>query len=353
VRADRLLSLLLLQGRGKLKAARLAQRLEVSPRTIHRDVAALSRSGIPVYAGRGPAGGIALLEEYRTRLTGLSREEAEALCAAGVPRALSDIGLGRALRSGLIKLSSSLPAVHRLAAERLGRRVHVDVTPWFHAREVVPHLPLLRQAVLDDRTLRLRYRRRDGRPLDAEARPYGLVAKAESWYLVAELGRAMRVLRVSRIESASLQDSFERREDFDLPAFWEGWARRFEAACVGYPVRLRVRQESEEAAADALGPRARAALLRARRRRDGAKRIRLDFEKEDYAVGSLAALAGAVEVIAPPGLKARLGALGRELCAAYREALSPAAAPPRPPAAGPAGAPRPGARSSRASPPRA
>jgi predicted DNA-binding transcriptional regulator YafY len=322
MRADRLLSLLLLlQGKGRLKAAQLAARLEVSRRTIHRDVEALSMAGVPVYAERGPTGGIVLLDEYRTRLTGLSREEAEALVAAGVPRALADIGLGGALRSGLVKLSSSLPAVHQLAAERLRQRVHVDVTPWFHVREVVSHLPALRDAVLDDRALRLRYRRKDGRLLEEDVKPYGLVAKAESWYLVAETERGIRVLRVARIESAVSRGSvFERRPGFDLQAFWDDWARRFEARCTGYAVTLRVGRASEEHVAESLGARARVELQRARRGADGAKIVAIDFEKEAYALASLGSLGRAVEVIDPPALRARLLMLGQELSRMYERA---------------------------------
>ena len=320
MRADRLLSLLLLlQGKGRLKAGQLAARLEVSRRTIHRDVEALSMAGVPVYAERGPAGGIVLLDEYRTRLTGLSREEAEALVAAGVPRGFADIGLGGALRSA--RGSSLVTPVHQLAAERLRQRVHVDVTPWFHAREVGVHLPALRDAVLDDRALRLRYRRKDGRLLEEDVKPYGLVAKAESWYLVAETDRGMRVPRVARIETAVPRGSvFERRPGFDLQAFWDDWARRFEARCTGYVVTLRVGRASEEPVAESLGPRARAELQRARRGADGAKVIAIDFEKETYALASLGSLGRAVEVIEPPALRARLLMLGQELSRMYERA---------------------------------
>jgi predicted DNA-binding transcriptional regulator YafY len=325
MRADRLLSLLLLlQGKDRVKADRLAARLEVSPRTIHRDVQALSSAGVPVYAERGPAGGIALLGDYRTRVTGLSREEAEALAAAGVPRLLSDIGLRRALRSGLVKLSSSLPAMQRLAAEELRRRLHVDVAPWFHVSESVSHLALLREAVLEDRELHLRYRRRDGTSLEEAVRPYGLVAKAESWYLVAETRRGMRVFRVSRVVAARLGEScFARRGDFDLQAFWERWARQFEAGRRGYPVRLRVAAGAEERVAEALGGRARAALHRAKRDRRGAKTIVVDFEKEAYAVSSLAGLGRAVLVLRPAGLKRGLLGLAEELRSLYPQSARP------------------------------
>jgi len=319
VRADRLLSLvLLLQDRGKVKAEELAVRLEVTPRTIHRDVQALSSAGVPVYAERGPAGGIALLGNYRTQVTGLSREEAAALAAAGVPRVLSEIGLGGALRSGLVKLGASLPTLQRLASEHLRRRLYVDVAPWFHVPEEVAHLEVVRQAVLEDRELRLRYRARGGQPFDDTVRPLGLVAKAESWYLVVAARRKKRVLRVSRIQDARLGERFPRPEDFELQSFWERWARQFEATRTGYPVTLRVAAGAEDEAADALGERARVGLRRAKPGRSGEKTIVLDFEKEEYALSSLAARGRIVRVLKPASLRRSLACLADDLRARYR-----------------------------------
>jgi predicted DNA-binding transcriptional regulator YafY len=319
MRADRLLSLLLLlQDRGKVKADELAARLEVTPRTIHRDVQALSTAGVPVYAERGPAGGIGLLGAYRTEVTGLSREEAAALVAAGVPRVLSEIGLGRALRTGLVKLEASLPNVQRLAGEHLRRRLHVDVAPWFHVPEEVAHLEAVRQAVLEDRELHLRYRARGGEPFDDTVKPLGLVAKAESWYLVVARRSTRKVLRVSRILEARLGERFARPSDFDLQSFWERWARQFETTRTGYPVTLGVAAGAEDEAADALGERARVLLRRAKADRRGEKTIVLDFEKEVYAISSLAARAGIVRVLRPARLKRSLVRLADDLHARYR-----------------------------------
>ncbi len=318
MRADRLLSLLLLlQERRKIKAEQLAVRLEVSPRTILRDVQALSTAGVPVYAERGPTGGIALLGSYRTDVTGLSREEAAALAAAGVPRILSEIGLGSPLRTGLVKLGASLPALHRLASEHLRLRLHVDVAPWFHVPEDVAHLEVVRQAVLDDRELHLRYRSRGGQPFATTVSPLGLVAKAESWYLVVAARKKMRVLRVARILEARLGERFTRPRDFELQAFWERWARQFEATRTGYPVTLRVAVRAEDEATDALGERARLLLRRAKPDRNGEKTITLDFEKEEYAVSSLAARGSVVRIVRPASLKRSLVRLARDLQARY------------------------------------
>jgi predicted DNA-binding transcriptional regulator YafY len=318
VRADRLLSLLLLlQDREKVKAGPLALRLEVSPRTIYRDVEALSAAGVPIYAERGPAGGIGLLGRYRTQVTGLSREEAAALATAGVPRVLSEIGLGGALRSGLVKLGASLPAVQRLASEHLRQRLHVDVSPWFHEKEESFHLEAVRQAVLDDRELHLRYRPRGRAPVAQTVRPLGLVAKAESFYLVAAAGGSRRVFRVSRILEARLGSAFARPGGFDLQAFWERWARQFEKTRTGYPVTLRVEAGAAEEAGDVLGERARALLRRAKPDGDGRRSIVLDYEKEGYALSRLAAHSGLVTVVRPVRLRRRLVRLARELHARY------------------------------------
>jgi predicted DNA-binding transcriptional regulator YafY len=318
VRADRLLSLLLLlQDRGKVKAEQLAARLEVTPRTIHRDVQALSSAGVPVYTERGPAGGIGLLGSYRTQVTGLSREEAAALAAAGVPRVLSEIGLGGALRSGLVKLGASLPELQRLASEHLRRRLYVDVAPWFHVPEEVAHLDVVRQAVLEDRELHLHYRARGGQPFDDTVRPLGLVAKAESWYLVVARRRTRRALRVSRILEARLGERFARPGDFDLQSFWERWARQFESTRTRYPVTLRVVAGAEDEAADTLGERARVLLRRAKADCRGEKTIVLDFEKEEYAVSSLAARARIARVVRPARLKRSLIRLAEEINARY------------------------------------
>ena len=245
MRADRLLTLLmLLQTRRKVTAQTLARRLEVSERTIYRDLEALGAAGIPVYAERGPRGGWSLLEDYRVNLNRLTESEVSTLFMSGAAGPLADLGLGKAREDALLKLLAALPSVYRGNAERARQRIHLDAAGWFYRAEEVPYLPLIQEAVWNDRRLHLTYQRGDYELVERVVDPYGLVAKASVWYLVAcseEAAGEMRVFRVSRVQAVKLmEDYFDRPEEFDLPAFWSRWSAEFEASRHSYPVKLRV-----------------------------------------------------------------------------------------------------------------
>ncbi len=239
MRADRLLSiLLLLQTRGQMTAQQLAVELEVSQRTIYRDIDALSIAGVPVYAEHGPEGGFALLDSYRSQLTGLTSDEMSALLMLGVPGQLADLGLRQKLQAAFLKLSASLSEVQRREKVYMNQRIYLDSAPWFHSDEPVPHLPLIQQAVWQDRKLAVTYRRQDGEGRQRLIEPYGLVAKAGIWYLVRTVtGRQgktyMGVYRVSRLQDVMPSDEhFVRADDFDLVAFWQGGCAEFESSRV-------------------------------------------------------------------------------------------------------------------------
>ncbi|WP_437492869.1 WYL domain-containing protein [Sorangium sp. So ce1014] len=321
MRADRLLSLLLLLQQAKsrqLTAEELARRLQVSARTIYRDLDALSSAGVPVYAHRGPNGGIALLEGWQTSLTGLTQPEVQALSAIAAPGALADIGLSAALQSGLIKLSAALPVVQRSVAEHARQRLHVDSSGWFQGREVVPHLEVLREGVWQDRKVWLAYRDFDGVASERVVDPYGLVIKADRWYLVAGTERGPSVFRGARVEGARLLDEgFARPEGFDLAGCWTAWCQRFAERRASYVATLRVTEEGEAALRRIRPSGEHERWGQERCGRDGARTVTVDFERESIAVSQVVGLGRGVEVVEPAALRARLEAIVADLGAVY------------------------------------
>lgn len=199
MRASRLLSILiLLQLRGRLTASDLAIEFEVSERTIYRDIDALSAAGVPIYGDRGPGGGFQLLDGYRTRLTGLSTGEAEAAMMIGLPGPAAELGLGTEASAARNKLMSALPDAGAALADRMAARFHLDPIDWYRGSEALPYLPTIARAVLDQRTLRMRYESWQG-VRDWNVEPLGLVLKAGIWYLAARGAEKVRVFRVSQI----------------------------------------------------------------------------------------------------------------------------------------------------------
>src|SRR5690349_2130354 len=226
MRATRLVSLLLLlQTQGRLTAAEIADRLEVSVRTVHRDVESLAAAGVPVEAVRGPAGGYRLAGGYRTRLTGLTADEAEALFAAGIPGPAAELGLGGELAAARLKLLAALPSELQERATRASRLFHLDTRGWFRAEDTVPHLPALADCVWRGCRARIRYREQ-GKLVQRTVDPLGLVLKGGAWYLVARRSAGMRVYRVSLVGSVRPPTpSFGPPEAFELRRFCVEWAR--------------------------------------------------------------------------------------------------------------------------------
>ena len=230
MRADRLLSaLLLLQAHGRLTSRELAKRLEVSERTMHRDMEALSASGVPVFAMRGSQGGWQLDEGRRTQVPGLDEAELRAFLMAQ-PQVVGDERLVRAAERALAKLTAALPVSLREKAASIRQRLHVDTTRWYGTIENLSRLPVVQDAVSRDRKLKIIYRRDGHEVAERIVDPLGLVAKGSVWYLVAHTPRGFRTYRVSRIEEATLLDQpCERPPDFDLPAYWKSSTAQFRA----------------------------------------------------------------------------------------------------------------------------
>jgi predicted DNA-binding transcriptional regulator YafY len=246
VRSDRLLSILmLLQARGLVPATELADRLEVSARTIYRDVEALSVAGVPVYTERGRHGGIALLPGYRTDMTGLTRDEARALFVLTTEGPHADLGLQAALRSALAKVMTALPEPFRPCATATSQRVLVDPAGWMGPPDPPGQLGVLQAAVFADQRVRLRYRH-TGQPAARgyTVDPYGLVCKGGTWYLVADHRGRPLLLRVSRMESASATGAaVRRRPGADLAGEWERLRRQVEDKPEPVRVVVKVRRE--------------------------------------------------------------------------------------------------------------
>jgi predicted DNA-binding transcriptional regulator YafY len=305
MRAERLVSLLLLlQTRGQLTAAELSDRLDVSVRTVHRDVEALAAAGVPLEALRGPAGGYRLAGGYRTRLTGLTADEAEALFAAGMPGPAAELGLGGELAAARLKVLAALPAELQERATRAQRLFHLDTRRWFRAGDRVPHLPALAAAVWGGRRVRLRYRE-GPKVVQRTVDPLGLVLKGGAWYLVARRSAGMRVYRVSRVVSArALADGFERPPEFELDGFWEEWSRAFEQARPRVEVTVRVSEEVRR-------------RLPEERRLEADGTVTVAFESIGDAYRELLGFGADLEVLAPEELRRRVGETGREVAALY------------------------------------
>jgi predicted DNA-binding transcriptional regulator YafY len=324
MRGDRLLSiLLLLQTNGRMSARQLADRLEVSERTIYRDIDALSGAGVPIYCERGPKGGAALLDDFRTELTGLTEDEARALFTFGGPQVAADLGVGPRLEAALRKLLAALPAPYRAGAERARQRVHVDARAWGRTGEETPHLRVIQDAVWSDQRLRVRYRRGEGRPVERLVDPYGLVAKAGVWYLVAGTpdGGPERTYRVSRMEAAEpAGEAFERPQGFDLARSWDRSRADFERRGAAYRLLVRVAPEVLPLLLRMVGNRVTEAIEQLDDAPDGTL-LRLTFPAPGAALAALAAFGAEIEVLEPAEFRARIAAWARAIVALYDQAI--------------------------------
>jgi len=322
MRASRLLAILiLLQNRGRLTAEALAEEFEVSERTIYRDIDALSAAGVPVYGDRGPGGGFALLDGYRTRLTGLADDEAAALALAGVPSAAEATGFGAALRDAFGKLFAALPGEGGARAEAAAARFHVDPADWYRGAEVSRFLPALARAVLDGQRVSLRYESWKAKR-DWTLDPLGLVLKAGDWYLIGRSARGIGTYRVAKIERLDLiEESFERPAGFDLALWWREAQIQFEASLFTATARLRASPTGCERLAR-LSPRGRAAVAAAKPAADGWTTLEMPVEDSDHGARELLSLGAEFAVIAPVSLRRRVAQLASEIAALHCQELS-------------------------------
>lgn len=322
MRASRLVSIiLLLQTRGQMTAEQLAVELEVSVRTIYRDVGSLQTAGIPLYGDAGPAGGYQLVAGYRTRLTGMTAAEAEALALAGIPGPAADLGLGGMLAAAQLKLDAALPAEMRVRAALVRERFHLDAPGWYYDGDSVPYLSEIAGTVWKQQRIDVRYRRWRA-PTDVIRRldPHGIVLKAGKWYLVARDHRGMRTYRINQIlDLAVLDEPFERAEDFDLAGYWTAGISEFRAGLHQGKATIRVSPAGRERAAALYNVE----VIRALRAtanppdQDGWVRAVVPIESTENALSEFLRLGADVEIIEPAELRARLSDIARGLAAIY------------------------------------
>ena len=320
MRASRLLSILiLLQMRGRLSAEALAEEFEVSVRTIYRDVDQLSAAGVPIYAERGRAGGFQLHDGYRTKLTGFTAQEADALLLSGVGAAAQDLGLGPDLAAAQLKLLASLPPESGASAERVSARFHLDPINWYTRADASDVLKPLAAAVWKERRVRVRYESWKAvveRTLD----PLGLVLKGGIWYLVANVKGAPRTYRVSNIQSLdTLEAGFTRPRRFNLARYWRDWSKDFEARLLKEratievsPAGRRLLRDTNAAAHEALTMKSEPC------KPDGWVRAEVPIESINLAKRQLLSLGAEIKVVEPQALRAAITEEARAVAARYR-----------------------------------
>ncbi|MYS80959.1 helix-turn-helix transcriptional regulator [Embleya scabrispora] len=341
MRASRLVSiLLLLQTRGRVTAREIAETLEVSVRTIYRDMESLSAAGVPLYADPGHRGGYELLDGFRTRLTGLTTGEAESLFLTGLPTAAADLGLGSAVTAAHLKLMAALPPELRDRAGRIAECFHLDAPSWYGAEDHTPHLAEAADAVWNRRRLRIRYLRwAEPHENTRVVAPYGVVLKAGAWYLVAGhveaygqgrveaeaaarggTGARIRTYRVSRIlDLDALAETFERPAGFALAGYWEEYLDRFDRRRHRASATVRMSPIAMKRLTDVLEPVVvRAAHTSATRPdADGWVEVVLPIESVDSAITTLLPFGGEAEVLGPPELRAGMRASATALARVY------------------------------------
>jgi predicted DNA-binding transcriptional regulator YafY len=324
MRADRLLSLLmLLQTRGQMTARELSIELEVSERTIYRDIVALSAAGIPVYGEPGREGGYTLLEGYRTSLTGLTEGEIRALFMLSIPAPLVELGLSHDLSAALLKLSAALPAFKSENEKQIRKRFYLDSTWWHQGEMPVPHLQTIYQAVWQNHKLNITYRLVPAVEIAQNVAPYGLVAKAGVWYLVYERKGNLHTQRVSNLlDARMLEETFERPESFYLDAFWKAWCVKQENRQRLYPVKVQVAPELVPFMSMVFGKTFHQQIQYETQAGDEKWTLLvLHFESLEAARDRLLTFGGSIEVLEPRALRLSMHDFAEQIAVRYRDKL--------------------------------
>jgi predicted DNA-binding transcriptional regulator YafY len=318
--SGRLLSiLLLLQARQQLTAAELAAELEVSRRTVYRDLDALAAAGVPVYAEQGRTGGYRLVDGYRTRLTGLTEDEALSLFVLGLPEPAAALGLSEQAASVERKLLAALGPAQRVRAGVLRDRFRIDTSGWYQPAEDPPHLAALARSVLADREVEVTYRRWEApREVERRLRPYGLVLKGSAWYVVAESAGRLRTYRVAHVVRLVVTgERFQRRPGFALSSFWRDNLDDFDRRRLDRTAVLRLSPRLVAGLPDLSDPALTRAAGGVAPDADGWTTVTLPVEHDAATVGMLIAHGGDVEVLSPPSLRDALVDRARAVVATH------------------------------------
>jgi predicted DNA-binding transcriptional regulator YafY len=320
MRASRLLSLLLLlQTRGRMTAQQLADALEVSVRTVYRDAEALSAAGVPLYGDAGHAGGYQLLGGYRTRLTGLTAAEAEALFLSGLPGPAAELGLGGVLAAATLKLRAALPASLREHADR-SERFYLDAPGWYRRPQDVPQLPVVASAVWNRQVIQVTYRRwKEPTEVTRRLEPHGLVLKAGTWYVVARSNGMMRTYRVDQIVAASVcGGDFAAEPGFELARYWHSYLAEFHRQLYTGHAVIRLSAEGVARMRHVLSTAAVTAVeTTGAAEADGWVRARVPIESADQALGDFLRLGADIEILAPAELREQAASTIRAMATLY------------------------------------
>ncbi|WP_155354652.1 helix-turn-helix transcriptional regulator [Acrocarpospora macrocephala] len=322
MRASRLLSvLLLLQARGRMTAQQLADELEVSVRTIYRDVDSLHTAGIPLYGEAGHQGGYQLLDGFRTRLTGLTEQEAQALFLAGLPGPAAELGLGALAATAELKIEAALPPDLREGSRRIREHFHLDAPGWYHDGDQVPHLPAVAGALWNKRIIHVLYHRwREPSEVKRTLEPYGLVLKAGKWYLVARCEETLRTYRVSQILDLQVTDeTFTRPPGFDLATYWRDHLVDFRARLIQGHAVVRLSPPGRERLTETMSAQVINAVNETASPPDelGWITATIPIESLIHAHGELLRLGAECEVLDPPALREKLAATAKALALRY------------------------------------
>jgi predicted DNA-binding transcriptional regulator YafY len=310
MRASRLVSILmLLQTRGRMTAGEIAGVLEVSVRTVYRDMESLSEAGVPLYGEAGTGGGYRLLDGYRTRLTGLTADEAQSLFLTSLPGTATELGLGAVVAAAQLKLMAALPEELRDRAGRVRERFHLDAPSWYHDPDRTPYLAAVADAVWNELRAEIRYLRWSApHEVGRTVEPYGVVLKGGRWYLVAGGDSGVRTYRVARIVGLRVgSDHFDRPPGFDLTGYWQAHLADFDARRHRDQATVRLSPYAFERLPYLMEPTvAQAAARTATPGDDGWTEVVVPIESVEQALPEFLKLGDEAEILAPAGLRAQI-----------------------------------------------